>query len=556
MKQQILSEISRKLSAMGVPVENGNGTDITVSTEFLDAGWSTGSKKVNYEASVYVNEQDSTVYMFERTKEVGQGLSFGGDSGSYFQSGKTLFRKVKSVQYGSDGKAYEYSLDLGAIPKAVKETAKQYGWKFKIVLNKNKALYPEGYTPEAASTATQSQPVGQTPQAAQYCSSCGIQLPVDAKFCSKCGNPAGVLQQQAQNQYNQQAQPRYAGPQGQFHSEAKRKGGSKGGIFGLIGFILLGISLAAMLAAGKATAAGWAISAAVFAAAFLLQRLLSKRGCLLNLILWVVTGFILLVILTVVTKDDLNLAGGSKNTQMTAASTSTSSASPAQAAVNAASAAFRIDYLSYGLWPGFTYGSDSGNDMNLAVNGDITFSLYANPMNYSGSNDKVSRIAARVSLLQPPSTGTVKLYRFRPDLAAAPNRPADMKKYGLPSSFDIIVSEKQEDTEKPENYLISFANSINYSQVRIYYCIEDLMSVKTASWMDSIPAAVSKGITSDALRSKIGIELLMTMESGEKHRIYFEREIMKGDFFSKTRLDEVVEDYQGKETPLFSEKAS
>jgi glycine cleavage system H lipoate-binding protein len=40
---------------------------------------------------------------------------------------------VKNVQYGLDGKVYEYSLDLGAIPKTVKETAKQYGWKFKTV---------------------------------------------------------------------------------------------------------------------------------------------------------------------------------------------------------------------------------------------------------------------------------------------------------------------------------------------------------------------------------------------------------------------------------------
>jgi len=45
------------------------------------------------------------------------------------------------------------------------------------------------------------------------------------------------------------------------------------------------------------------------------------------------------------------------------------------------------------------------------------------------------------------------------------------------------------------------------------------------------------------------------MKSGEKHRIYFEREMMQGDFFSKTRLNNIIEDYQGKETPIFSEKA-
>jgi len=142
MKQQILSEINNKLSVLKIPVQNGNGADITINTEFLNAGWGTGNKKITYEASIFANEQDNVIYMYEKTTEVGKGLSFGFSSSSSFQSGTTLFRKVKSIQYGPDGKAYEYAIDLGAIPKAVKETAKQYGWKFKTVLNKNKAMYP------------------------------------------------------------------------------------------------------------------------------------------------------------------------------------------------------------------------------------------------------------------------------------------------------------------------------------------------------------------------------------------------------------------------------
>jgi hypothetical protein len=51
-------------------------------------------------------------------------------------------RKVKSVQYGPDGKAYEYTLDLGAVSKLVKDIAKRHGWKFKTVLSRSKASYP------------------------------------------------------------------------------------------------------------------------------------------------------------------------------------------------------------------------------------------------------------------------------------------------------------------------------------------------------------------------------------------------------------------------------
>lgn len=52
----------------------------------------------------------------------------------------TMFRKVKSMQYGPEGKVYEYNFDLGAIPKTVKEIAKANGWKFKTVVLKKKAM--------------------------------------------------------------------------------------------------------------------------------------------------------------------------------------------------------------------------------------------------------------------------------------------------------------------------------------------------------------------------------------------------------------------------------
>ena len=144
MKQEIITEIKEKLAALSIPAQYGNGTDIAINTEFLDAKWSTGSKKISYEALIFVNERERAVYMYEKTTEMGGGLSFGMNAESSFQSGSTLFRKVKSVQYGPDGKAFEYTLDLGAIPKAIKEAAKRGGWKFKTVLNRSKAMYLPG----------------------------------------------------------------------------------------------------------------------------------------------------------------------------------------------------------------------------------------------------------------------------------------------------------------------------------------------------------------------------------------------------------------------------
>ena len=114
MKEQILFELNNRLTAMGIMTQTGQGTDISIETDFLDASWGTGKNKIHYEAFIYANEQEKIVYMYEKTTEEGQGFSFGGDNGSSFQN--------------------------GAIPKTVKEVAKANGWKFKTVIGKHKVM--------------------------------------------------------------------------------------------------------------------------------------------------------------------------------------------------------------------------------------------------------------------------------------------------------------------------------------------------------------------------------------------------------------------------------
>lgn len=184
IKQKLLSDIAEKLSAVGIRAQFGSGSDLTLDEELLNTGWSTGTKKINYEASIYADEHNDVVYMYEKTSETGRGLSFGVDSESSFQRGKTLFRKVKSVRYGPDGKAYEINLDLGAISKAVKETAEKYGWKFKTVLIKKKAMYPEGYISDTPHPAA-AEPVFVS--AARFCTNCGAHIAVNSRFCGRCG---------------------------------------------------------------------------------------------------------------------------------------------------------------------------------------------------------------------------------------------------------------------------------------------------------------------------------------------------------------------------------
>jgi len=165
MANPVVENIVNRLQALGLAVVVGQGTDASVNSEFLSAGWSTGSKRISYEAAILVDSAARTVFMFEKTTESGGGLSFGGDSETSFQSGKTLYRKVRSVQYGPDGKAYEVELDLGAIPQAVKQASQEAGFAFKTVLRRQKAMYAPGQAAAATPPPTPPPPTPPPPAA-------------------------------------------------------------------------------------------------------------------------------------------------------------------------------------------------------------------------------------------------------------------------------------------------------------------------------------------------------------------------------------------------------
>lgn len=141
MKKEIIEEIGQKFTGLHIPFAQGGQTDISVTAEFLDAKWSSGSKKITYEAAVLLDEKKEKIFMYEKTTEKSCGFSFGSTSEGFTQHNFTLARKIKSVQYGVDGKAFEYELNIGDISRAVREIASKYGWKFKTVISRKKASF-------------------------------------------------------------------------------------------------------------------------------------------------------------------------------------------------------------------------------------------------------------------------------------------------------------------------------------------------------------------------------------------------------------------------------
>lgn len=286
-RNTMIDALTSQLRAIGISCQVGVGSDVDIQTEFVDASWGTGSKRIQYHASAFLNEPERTLYFWEFTKETGSGLSFNVNAESSFQSGTTLFRKVKSVGYGPDGKAYEYSLDLGAITKTFKETAKQYGWKFKVVLKHEKAMYPPGYGT-------------QPPLQPGY----GAQPPPQPEY----GTPTSM-----QPGYGAPAnlQPPYGDPQGAFYakgSPAQNPQGystqdqavvKKGKTHPIYFFLPFGILLAITLVFfgfGDVSAVGWVLGLALLAAPFLLRRNLARAGFFGMAAIWIVIAVLLFIL--------------------------------------------------------------------------------------------------------------------------------------------------------------------------------------------------------------------------------------------------------------------
>jgi hypothetical protein len=318
-KQTLSSIIVEQLNQMGIENTHGNGTDISIAKEFVDAEWSIGSRKLNYEAYMFLDETIQMVYMYEITIEVGKGFSVGAESEASFQSGTTLFRKVKSVQCGPDGKAYDYELDLGSITKTVKDSAEQNGWSFMTVINKNKALYPAGYLPPFTPPVYNPPAKHQKQEEAKiagFCENCGGAINHGAMFCSKCGAPAPITLlnevatptiaalaaastkaqlNKTQQQDVQQQQTQYGNSQNGLQAKLPSKKSSKGGVFGLVGFIIFGLFMLLLLLVDGSPIISWGVVPGIFIITFFVPRKIKKKGFIVNFVLLIVSALVLLV---------------------------------------------------------------------------------------------------------------------------------------------------------------------------------------------------------------------------------------------------------------------
>jgi uncharacterized membrane protein len=142
-KESILSAVEQELSKYPeLSVSRSDKTDMEIKSVLADANWGVGKKKVEYTACLLVKETEHTAVFWEMIKETGSGMDIGGGFKTRsFKSGKSIFGKVKEVQYGPGGKVIDYTWDYGKTRLIVEQVINNNGWKFKTVLMKSKAMY-------------------------------------------------------------------------------------------------------------------------------------------------------------------------------------------------------------------------------------------------------------------------------------------------------------------------------------------------------------------------------------------------------------------------------
>jgi hypothetical protein len=334
-KQTLSSIIVEQLNQMGIENTHGNGTDISIVKEFVD----TNCERINYEAYMFLDETIQTVSLFEKTTVVGKDASIGEQSENSFQLGTTLFGKAESVQYNADGKASGYELNLESITKTVMNSVIQNGWSFKTVITKDQALYPAGYLPPFI-PPVYNPPIKhekkQEQKIAGFCENCGGAINLGVQFCSKCGAPVPITflngvasptpistttststatsmgstksflnKTQQQGSQHQQQQPQYqeaqhqrtpyGNPQNGFQGKTPSMKSSKAGVYGFIGFIIVGLFMLLLLLVDKSPLISWAVVSGVFVIAFFIQRKIKGRGFVVNLVLLIVSALVLFV---------------------------------------------------------------------------------------------------------------------------------------------------------------------------------------------------------------------------------------------------------------------
>lgn len=506
-KSNLINSIVGKLEGIGIYPTIGKETDIEILKEFLDAKYSTGEKKITYTGLALFDDSNKVLYYYEKTKEESKGFSFGSDSESSFQSGTTLYRKIKSVGYAPDGKAYEYEIDIGQITKIFKETAKESGWKFKTVINYKKAKY--GAIAGIAGVAATNEKITTNVET----------------------NSEKVLSEVQEEKETKQENIEYYKEQMEKINSTKKSPTSRLikdlGIIYLIAIIFSMFNLIVL----NASILGWVITAIMFVILIKKQDIIKKKSLTGKIFIWILIFIIIFLVSAFTMPDDSSNSNQDNNKESNNNSNITNMNN-----VDEEKTPYYITGESYSVGNGYDYVPGSDNkQIKPYTSASILISI--NNSNVEQNNEIKSIVIKNAKVTNPPKMGTPEFY-----------------------FYDIITQDSVNQTS--QKHLFN-NNSFEYSvedfsklqAVQFFYAVKDIKTQDVSNWsvIGTNNAITKSGVVSDDVRSSITFEIEITNTNNKKYSMTFSQEIFGGDFLNDEKSGNITRYYYNDDIKYFQE---
>jgi hypothetical protein len=118
----------------------GSDTDLTITSNPVDARWGAGHKRAEYTAALKVAEPEHTVYFWEMLKERSQGISFGTlETESYSTIGAKRSGTKREATIGPGSTSWEWG--YGTLRRLVEDVAARHGFTVRVVLTRRAAAW-------------------------------------------------------------------------------------------------------------------------------------------------------------------------------------------------------------------------------------------------------------------------------------------------------------------------------------------------------------------------------------------------------------------------------
>mgnify|MGYP001810337733 CR=1 FL=1 len=132
----LLESLQQRITDFQFSIISHDFADLAFDADFYTKSIFFGVKRIKYQALVGIDEENKTVYLFEKAEEFGLKYSSCCTPNENFVSKSTM----KQIVYFKRPDQSEIKMDVASIRKAIDDEVKKQGYKLVGVLNPKKIL--------------------------------------------------------------------------------------------------------------------------------------------------------------------------------------------------------------------------------------------------------------------------------------------------------------------------------------------------------------------------------------------------------------------------------